>query len=478
MPFPQNKNVQLVLPKPEHAKKGIHENIPLSAIEDKELRKKLRNRQSALAARERKKARMMELERQVSELQEAQKLLENENHFLRAQIKIIQQKTLQGVPLDKEKDFLPQYSSSRQLPLKSHAATSSSSSSYNAYGVGTFDNSSDPMQHAGNQMSPETLYNDCCFTSTATTENLSNCPTFSGASRLYSTEDKKYKGLTASPQCNSFYPSHTMCQSDTFYSEQHPNEILTLQSTQHIKQEAFDFSLIPEQIHQEVGISELNKIPHNCDLNFEGSSSSGASCKMETPQPSADIQEPSHGHISPNSLPSINAVLQANQLQGTCFKPLHISQTNFKSQQLETGIKRNQTLFNPSFANENSEISCKNLKKSKSFHNFCGINFPLEGSFDKPKPYIQKPGAPPYSSNNISNSHSLYSCSSTALTSPVKSAHFQTFSSDLITSKQKPHEVNEVFDLDYLTTKTEMEVLSSKSDSGLSMDEHLDWVPT
>ena len=40
----------------------------LNAIEDKELRKKLRNRQSAMAARERKKAKMEQLENKVSNL--------------------------------------------------------------------------------------------------------------------------------------------------------------------------------------------------------------------------------------------------------------------------------------------------------------------------------------------------------------------------------------------------------------------------
>ena len=45
-------------------RKWTHEE--LNAIEDKELRKKLRNRQSAMAARERKKAKMEQLESKVS----------------------------------------------------------------------------------------------------------------------------------------------------------------------------------------------------------------------------------------------------------------------------------------------------------------------------------------------------------------------------------------------------------------------------
>lgn len=81
MPF-TTKSVLPVLPKPDHVIRS-YQSRPLSVTEDKELRKKLRNRQSALAARERKKARMLELEKKVSELQQANKNLEEENSKLR-----------------------------------------------------------------------------------------------------------------------------------------------------------------------------------------------------------------------------------------------------------------------------------------------------------------------------------------------------------------------------------------------------------
>uniref|UniRef100_H2YU00 X-box-binding protein 1 n=1 Tax=Ciona savignyi TaxID=51511 RepID=H2YU00_CIOSA len=102
MPFSNVKGVMPVLPKPEHiSPEGMQENIPLSAIEDKELRKKLRNRQSALAARERKKARMMELEKQVAELQETNRRMEDENQHLKARLDTIVQRCLRaGFPLD------------------------------------------------------------------------------------------------------------------------------------------------------------------------------------------------------------------------------------------------------------------------------------------------------------------------------------------------------------------------------------------
>ena len=56
------------------------------SIVDKELRKKLKNRESAQAARDRKKAKMLSLERQVSELHERYRLVENENQELRIRI--------------------------------------------------------------------------------------------------------------------------------------------------------------------------------------------------------------------------------------------------------------------------------------------------------------------------------------------------------------------------------------------------------
>lgn len=55
-------------------------------ITDRELRKKLKNRESAQAARDRKKAKMLTLERQLADMAERNKLLENENRDLRGRI--------------------------------------------------------------------------------------------------------------------------------------------------------------------------------------------------------------------------------------------------------------------------------------------------------------------------------------------------------------------------------------------------------
>jgi len=114
MPLASNKAIQPVLPKPEKSKTDLFESLSLSAIEDKELRKKLRNRQSALAARERKKARMLELERQVLELQESHKRLEHENHFLYSRLDFMGRKCYEaGVNLDDGKEVTP-------FPCNSH----------------------------------------------------------------------------------------------------------------------------------------------------------------------------------------------------------------------------------------------------------------------------------------------------------------------------------------------------------------------
>lgn len=59
-------------------------------INDRELRKKLKNRESAQIARERAKAKMIQLERMVAELSEANRILEFENHRLKARLCQIQ----------------------------------------------------------------------------------------------------------------------------------------------------------------------------------------------------------------------------------------------------------------------------------------------------------------------------------------------------------------------------------------------------
>ena len=69
--------------------KRKYTNAELNEIKDKEIRKKLRNRQSALAARERKKAKMLHLEGKVVELEESKKKVEEENEFLRARLQTI-----------------------------------------------------------------------------------------------------------------------------------------------------------------------------------------------------------------------------------------------------------------------------------------------------------------------------------------------------------------------------------------------------
>lgn len=55
-------------------------------ITDRELRKKLKNRESAQAARDRKKAKMMALERQLGDMAERNKFLESENRDLKGRL--------------------------------------------------------------------------------------------------------------------------------------------------------------------------------------------------------------------------------------------------------------------------------------------------------------------------------------------------------------------------------------------------------
>lgn len=77
---------------------------PLSAPEDKEMKKKLRNRESALAARERKKQKMLELERKVNELGKENDDLRNENNILKGTLSSVMKKY--GAPSDEIKETL------------------------------------------------------------------------------------------------------------------------------------------------------------------------------------------------------------------------------------------------------------------------------------------------------------------------------------------------------------------------------------
>ncbi|XP_018668268.2 transcription factor protein [Ciona intestinalis] len=63
-------------------------------VTDKELRKKLKNRESAQAARDRKKAKMLSLERQISELLERNRIVETENQELRSRIQRMESESL------------------------------------------------------------------------------------------------------------------------------------------------------------------------------------------------------------------------------------------------------------------------------------------------------------------------------------------------------------------------------------------------
>jgi len=88
MPF-QSINVMPVLPKPHN---GLPRGPQLSAPEDKEMKKKLRNRESALAARERKKKKMLELENRVAELGKENDDLRSENSSVRDTLISVMQK--------------------------------------------------------------------------------------------------------------------------------------------------------------------------------------------------------------------------------------------------------------------------------------------------------------------------------------------------------------------------------------------------
>lgn len=102
MPFQSHVNVLPVLPKPHN---GAPRLTPqLSGPEDKEMKKKLRNRESALAARERKKKKMMELESRVTELGKENEDLRSENSIIRKTLISVMQKY--GAPAEEIKEVL------------------------------------------------------------------------------------------------------------------------------------------------------------------------------------------------------------------------------------------------------------------------------------------------------------------------------------------------------------------------------------
>lgn len=99
----QSVNVLPVLPKPHNGPMGAR-GPALSAPEDKEMKKKLRNRESALAARERKKQKMLELERKVNELGKENDDLRNENSILKGTLSSVMKRY--GAPNDEIEETL------------------------------------------------------------------------------------------------------------------------------------------------------------------------------------------------------------------------------------------------------------------------------------------------------------------------------------------------------------------------------------
>uniref|UniRef100_H2YQD5 X-box-binding protein 1 n=1 Tax=Ciona savignyi TaxID=51511 RepID=H2YQD5_CIOSA len=63
-------------------------------VTDKELRKKLKNRESAQAARDRKKAKMLSLERQIAELLDRNRIVEAENQELRSRVQRMESESM------------------------------------------------------------------------------------------------------------------------------------------------------------------------------------------------------------------------------------------------------------------------------------------------------------------------------------------------------------------------------------------------
>ena len=450
MPFTANKAVLPVLPKPEILKHGMADNIPLSAIEDKELRKKLRNRQSALAARERKKARMLELERQVMELQESHKLLEHENHFLYSRLGFMKQKCLEaGVSLDDEKDV-------PHLPYNHAFCSENFDLGNNRFFSNNFDhvpNLKRPPPLPGSESGYPTNHQNLDFST--------NCSSYQVLPKNTVSSKENNEKKFSQHQANVFHhvsPPFNRSSSDYF-----PD------SAQNLNPPKFENNTCQMKIKQEEFETAFSK-----DANtFKGNVIVNRTVSYPPSDQSRHFYTPIQSQpTSPfSTLPSIEAMMETGVQENATAA---MSWNNFvknPSNQDEFGKQKFGASFHTKYRNETSPYT---FKKSRSFHSLnimstaCGSS--KETHWGAPNVHKQCNNNYPPCSSSTSTSHPNSLLSSPVIEKNSTNNNFLNFFGP------NPKSNLAVATLDVgNNSKTKLPDHSS-SDSGLSMDDHLEWI--
>ena len=452
MSLTSNKTVHPVLPKPENQKNGLFENLSLSAIEDKELRKKLRNRQSALAARERKKARMLELERQVLELQESHKRLEHENHFLYSRLNFMKQKCFEaGVNIDDGKEVFLQ-------PLDS-----------------VYSQNIDPVvdrvpenhchltfhrtPHLTKPNRPNNLHDfQINYSST------NNFPVNHPNQQYFLNNSNCYHKTMAHHEAQPVPNKTDLAQKDNFMDY---NPVEFYENQRRSRKEIHSQSSKVEQKAESANQgSKFWKIKEDFCTNLDQKLLLSPNLRPDFTKNSNSKFPKSAHEMSPECppLPSIGEMLETN-VNRSLLTSKSLSHTNFeKGFEIPAVVTEKQN-----FKRKNEAVQTT-FKKSKSFHSLSGMS-PLsnqrqptwsksvpqeqdrginENKLHKSeiRPSFEQPSSPP--DMKFSN---CFSALATSQISTIENMKDFTNSS----SKSRPND-------------------HSASDSGLSMDEHLDWV--
>ena len=457
MPLTTAKPNYPVLPKPENPKKGICQSLSLNAIEDKELRKKLRNRQSALAARERKKARMLELERKVMALQESHKRLEHENHFLYSRLNLMKQKCLEaGVTLGNDKD-----------PLSMHPVNSFHSRSVNDVYSNNYNLILDQTRRYAGPSRPDSL------------QSFNNIPVDYAANNL-SQNSHNHQYFADSLNCYRKSMESNETQGFPNKADQHrktnladPNRAAFCEKSYH-SQNKFELNSDRPSIKQEINqVSEFFESKDNFCTTLEQTlnlfspnhtPSTSNSAQLNLTQSCAQEMSPS------NSLPSIDAMLESNAnrppvtIESVAQSDLERTFATQRPGNCKQRIHHN--------AKRRNESVSSIVKRSKSFHSVSVMSPTFEASFcEWPKPVLQNRFSNPTNVKTLTcktkkqfNFDLLPSTEGRKISNDF-SAYFESH----ISPNAKAH------DLANSASKCRPNDHSA-SDSGLSMDEHLDWV--
>lgn len=447
MPF-SNKSVLPVLPKVKDTQNGSTENMSLSSIEDKELRKKLRNRQSALAARERKKARMLELEKQVATLQESKKQLQDENQALRMRVEILSEKCHEaGLSCDHEKSPLFRAHCPTQM-LSKYPANGFFSNNVDSLS----ENDPESFVHQNYLEMQDTFFQNQLLRFQKPQQNIAG----------YNSYSMKYKSYLDDKKCkDEIEPVSKMSPNPVDSSQTNMKNFPHLYpySTQ------VDFQMKqPNMIKQEDFNHALDQT-ENFSTRFDAAPGFVTDQIGEKQNWPSSCEKSEFENISLFQLPSIGALWETGtKLARRETKSLSQSDLPVEDQFSFSSEQTFQPNSGQNFIGE--EISSQ-FRKLKSFHSVD------EGSVLRKSGWPNRNTQSCFYQSNANNGLGL-----DRVNQKFSAAECGDFPNGISDFNFLPESFDEVTDqTDFATFKDETnELMSSKSDSGVSMDDYPYWV--